>query len=301
MTVRTATSILWSGCIFSAVLGASTQYAALYGAGNPADNATRAFLQHVNQPLFIISYSFALYYWLKIAADHPRASTMRMAWLLLAWSSAISIVRHGFEWSGYLSGFNTTMQTTLASLRQIPTVLALVFLTAGLIAMWSSFSAIGLGVRFRRTDLIWVAVIVALVPLTLSVRENLADARSAYPLIRHLQSASPILLAAPALVGIVLHRIRQEMGGGQLATSLLLMVAFLVLRLFVLLLENLPIREEFPWLLILTQAGSWAAPWLFALAAVKRWNLTISAEVLTERYETNPEEEIAGLLRGASK
>jgi len=296
MTVRAATLTLWSACVGSAVLSASIQYATHSGG-----KAVPLFLQNLNQPLFIVCYAFALYYWLKIAADHPRGSTMRIAWLLLAWSSAISIVRHTFEWTGYLSGFNRTMLTTLASLRQIPTVLALVFLTAGLIAMWSSFSAIGLGVRFRRTDLLWVAVIVAFVPLTLSVRENLADARSAYPLIRHLQSASPILLAAPALVGIVLHRIRQEMGGGQLATSLRFMLAFLVVRLAVLLVGNLPIRDEFPSLLIATQAASWAAPWLFPIAAVKRWNLTVSADALAERYENNPEREIAVLLRGAQK
>jgi hypothetical protein len=128
------------------------------------------------------------------------------------------------------------------------------------------------GLSYRRIDRHVVIIfrhrigrIVAFVPLTLSVRENLADARSAYPLIRHLQSASPILLAAPALVGIVLHRIRQEMGGGQLATSLRFMLAFLVVRLAVLLVGNLPIRDEFPSLLIATQAASWAAPWLFPL------------------------------------
>jgi hypothetical protein len=95
----------------------------------------------------------------------------------------------------------------------------------------------------------------------------------------------------------VLYRICQEMGGGQLAIALRLMVAFLVVRLFVLLLLHVPAIENIPTILALVQAAGWSAPWLFPLAAVKRWNLTISVDALIERYETNQDEEIAGLIR----
>ena len=244
----------------------------------------------------LAAYAVALYFLLQILKDHPTGSTMRLAWLMMTWSAVLSIVRHGFELTSGVAGWTVTMPTTLVSLRQIPIVLALVFLTAGLVAMWSSFASIGMGLRFRWTDLIWVAVILAMVPFVISSRENMADARSAYPLIRGLQSLSPILLAVPALLAVALHRIRQEMGGGQLATALRLLVAFLVLRLVALLVGTSGLRSDFPWLAALTQAGGWAAPWLFTLAAVQRWRLTISANELERRYESDPHREIAGLF-----
>ncbi len=285
------TWFLWLGCAVSAVLGG---VARLLADQRPADTIT-IWMGQANQPLFLIAYSFALYLWLKIAADHPAGSTMRMAWVLMAWSSAISIIRHGFEGTAFLAGWTETMPTTLLSLRQIPIVLALVFLAAGLIAMWSSFAAIGLGLRFRGTDWLWFGLILAFVPVIFSARENLLDAHSSYAVIRDFQAASPVLLAVPALVAVVLHRIRQEMGGGQLATSLRLMVAFLVLRLVALSFLGSAFHEHFPVIGALSQAGGWAAPWLFPLAAVQRWKVTISASALFHRYEINPAGEIAGL------
>jgi hypothetical protein len=283
--------VLWVGCAVSAVAGGAAR---LLIDQRPDDTVT-IWLSQANQLLFLIAYSFSLYLWLKIAADHPAGSTMRMAWLLMAWSSAISIIRHGFEGTAFLAGWTETVPTTLLSLRQIPIVLSLVFLAAGLIAMWSSFAAIGLGLRFRRTDWLWFALILAFVPVIFSARENLLDSHSSYAVIRHLQAASPVLLAVPALIAVVLHRIRQEMGGGQLATSLRLMVAFLVLRLVALSFLGSPFHEHFPAIGALSQACGWAAPWLFPLAAVQRWKVTVSASALVARYETNPAREIAGL------
>jgi hypothetical protein len=291
MTVRRMNSVLWLGCAVSAVVGGAAR---LLTRQHP-DDAITIWLSQANQPLFLIAYSFALYLWLKIAADHPAGSTMRMAWVLMAWSSAISIVRHGFEGTAFLAGWTQTMPATLLSLRQIPIVLSLVFLAAGLIAMWSSFAAIGLGLRFRGTDWLWFGLILAFVPVVFSGRENLLDAHSSYAVIRHFQAASPVLLAVPALVAVVLHRIRQEMGGGQLATSLRLMVAFLVLRLVALSFLGSAFHEHFRAIGALSQASGWAAPWLFPLAAVQRWKVTVSASALFQRYDTNPAREIAGL------
>jgi hypothetical protein len=249
-------------------------------------------------PMNLIAYTVALYFCLKIAADHPHSSTMRLAWLLIAASAVMSLIRHGFECLTFLTGWAETRLTTLTSLRQIPIALSLVLLTAGLVILWSSFAAIGLGLRFRRSDVVWIIVILAFVPSIFSLRENLADSRSAYALIRHIQSASPLLLAAPALVGLALHRTSQEMGGGQLATSLRFMVVFLLLRLFALLVSVSPGLAGIPGIAVGAQAAGWAAPWLFPLAAVHRWRLTIAASNLADRYESNPEEEIAELFAG---
>jgi len=114
-------------------------------------------------------------------------------------------------------------------------------------------------------------------------------------LIRHLQSASPVLLAVPALLAIVLHRIRQEMGGGQMAVVFRLLIAFLLLRLIALSASVTAIRVEFPILSALGQASGAAAVWLFPMAALKRWHMTISASELARRYESNPGAELEQL------
>ena len=38
----------------------------------------------LDQPLKVVAYAVALVYWLRISGDHPKGSTMRTAWLLLA-------------------------------------------------------------------------------------------------------------------------------------------------------------------------------------------------------------------------
>jgi len=187
------------------------------------------------------------------------------------------------------------MLHTTVSLRQIPIVLALVCLTAGLIAMWASFAALGMGVRFHWMDLLWAALILAFVPFIINSHENMQDAHSEWPFIRYLQSASPVLLAVPALLAVVLHRIRQEMGGGQLAVVFRLFIAFLLLRLVALSASVTAMRVELPVLAIIGQASGAAAVWLFPIAALKRWHMTLAASELARRYESNPGAELEQL------
>jgi hypothetical protein len=269
-------TVLWEAAALAGCLGAAAE--------------VWPRLQVLNHPLKLVAYAVALVYWMKISSDHPKGSTMRAAWLLLGWSSFISIVRHAFEWMIYFANW----PLSISSFRQIPTVLALVLLTAGLFAIWFGFAAIGLGIRFRISDLIWIAAILAFVPYLFSWRENMVDARSSYAFIRDLQSLSPMLLAAPALIALLLHRIEQEMAGGQLATSLRLVVAFLVLRLVAMLIMISPaLNLTTP--RIIGGAAGWSSIWLFTLAAAYRWRLTLSVRELTRRYQANPETARAGL------
>ncbi len=252
-------------------------------------------------PAHVLAYGIAFSYALRIGADHRAPSTMRTAWLLMAASAAVAVIRHVFDWTAYLIGWKETMLTTLVSLRQIPIVLSLLLLTAGLVAMWSSFAAIGMGLRFRLSDLAWLAVILACVPLIFSLRSVMSDAQSEYRLMRHLQSASPILLAAPALLALLLHRISQEMGGGSLAVSLRFLVAFLVTRLVGLLTGLGPWVESTPAAAVVAQAVNWSAPWIFTLALAYRWRLTVFASEMADRYARDPETEIEQLSQGLAR
>ena len=121
----------------------------------------------------------------------------------------------------------------------------------------------------------------------------MADAHSAYALIRHIQSASPILLAAPALAALALHRISHEMGQGTLAVSLRLLALSLVTRLLSLWISSALGRD--PFFLALALASHSAASWIFVQAVFKRWSLTVQAATLAERYRRDPGREIAEL------
>lgn len=243
-------------------------------------------VEALDQPLKVVAYAIALVYWLKISGDHPKGSTMRTAWLLLAWSSALSIVRHGFESARYLTDSLAT-----SSFVDVPIVLALVLLIGGLFAIWVGFAGIGLGVHFRASDLVWITVmcVLAFVPYFLSWHSR------AYALVRPVLSLSPVLLAVPALVALLLHRIEQEMAGGQLATSLRLIVAFLVMRLIALT-ANAPALASFTTPAVITGVAGWTSIWFFTLAAAYRWRLTLAVRDLTSRYRADPDTELAGLM-----
>ena len=68
-----------------------------------------------------------------------------------------------------------------------------------MLAMWSSFTSLRLGVRLRALDWALIGCILLLVPPVVSTRQNMADAESALAVVRYLQFASPFLLAIPAV------------------------------------------------------------------------------------------------------
>jgi hypothetical protein len=240
------------------------------------------------------AYALALYLCFRIQADYPADSRMRLAWRLIAASCAFAVIRYVIDWIAVC--WWSAMDMTLVSLRQIPIALTLILLTGGLVAMWTSFAAIGLGSRFRRLDLLGFAATTACVPFIFSLREGMADAQSGYAFIRYIQAASPILLAAPALAALALHRISHEMGQGTLAVSLRLLAVSLVLRLVSLWIGS-SVMGRRPLLYALALAAHSAASWIFVQAIFQRWSLTVQAARLTERYQYDPEGEIAELSR----
>ncbi|MCX6608210.1 MAG: hypothetical protein NTV52_32115 [Acidobacteria bacterium] len=224
--------------------------------------------------LKLAAYLVALVYCWRIRADHPHPARMRRAWTWLALSSALSVLRHAFELSGYLAGWELDRM----SWRQILIVLALLALTAGLLELASAFRAVGFGLHWRRLDWLWLAAIVLLaVPVVLN-RDRLGDANSTVAAMRYLQYLSSLLLAVPAALALGLHRISVEMTGGKWATALQWMVAFLVARLVCLCLLTAVPDSWLPMTLLGT-----AAPWMFVLAAAERWNVTRAAERMSEQ------------------
>ena len=290
MRVRCSPGMLWVGLGISAAAGAASTTVGFLYPGSKLSHDTSTLYQ----PLYVIAYAVAFHFCRKISSDHRDASTMRLAWLLMAASCAASVVRHVFEWTGYLLGWHhTPLLTTVVTLRQIPTVLAMSLMTASLVAMWSSFAAIGLGVRFQWRDALFTAIILGLMAADLVHRQNMWDMNSAYALMRQLQMLSPVTLALPALLGLVLQRISEEMRGGQFAHFLRFLVWSLLLRLASLLTTFSPSLRGIWVVAVIGTAAFWAAPWLLALAVVSRWRLTESLHALAELYDRDPAEGFA--------
>lgn len=242
--------------------------------------------------LQVVAYALATLLSRKILADYPRRSRMRLAWTLIGAASTTALIRYSYEWLTFATGWIDRYNHSFVSLRQIPVVVSLVLLTGGLIAMLWSFQDIGLRVQFRGVDYLFAVVILTFVPAILYWRDGLADAHSQFAPIRALQSLSPILLAVPALLGIALHRISQQMGDGQMAFSLRCLVGFLALRMPALLISVLPNSGLASEILLIFRAGMFAgATWLFVLAVSYRWQLTRSAQQLADQYS-------AGALQG---
>lgn len=216
----------------------------------------------------------------RIAGDYARGTWMRRSWLLLAGSAAASVLRY---WMEALLIAGPDGWRYLLEWRQVPSVLSLLLLVAGLLAMWRSLISLGLGFAATSSDWVLLVMIAALVPITVSFREGLSEWNSPHVLVRALQFSSPLLVAMLAGVTIPLHRLSCEMQGGQIARSLRWLLLFAVLRA-VLFVRIIPAVAALPWALTVHAVLTNTMQWLFALAVVYRWQLT--AEALSGRRES---------------
>lgn len=284
-------SLLRVGFVSGLLVGALIHIAALE---NPA-SVQSAVTSAAGQSLNVIAYSITFLLCWRIRKDHHSPSTMRLAWTLMAASSAVAILRHLFEGVMYAGRWNVGHPNGVMGLRQIPIVISLLLLTMGLAAMWRSYASIGLGLRFRAIDL-FIAVALAGIGWKIwMLRDLMNDAHSIYPFIRVLQSASPAILLIPALLGLVLHRISQEMGKGQLSQSLTLLVLFLSFRMCGLLAGLSPVLS--PYAGMPAMSAFFGASWLFALAVFHRLQMTVSVEGMVRRYDADPRGALRQLIR----
>jgi hypothetical protein len=208
---------------------------------------------------------------------------MRAAWLLLAVSSGFGVVRQVFEFAAVAAGWRSAAPEIM-NLRMIPVTLELTLLAAGLALMLRSYVSLGLGVRLRWTDALWLAVMLSMVPAVLSMRGNLSAAHSVNTVLRDLQAFSPAFMAVAALFGILLHRVAQDMEGGELAGSLRLIVVYLMCRMMGMVVRSWPdVYNNFA-VSVALLAIARSATWLFTLAVSRRWRVTERANEISQSY-----------------
>jgi hypothetical protein len=213
----------------------------------------------------------------RIAREYRRGSWMRISWTLLCASAGVSAVRYLMQ-SVFSAGPPELVY--MLEWRQIPSVLSLVLLAAGFLAMYRSLASLGIGFSATRGDWALLLVIVAVAPAVVWFREGLSESRSTYSLIRYLQFISPVLVVALAGISVPLHRLSSQMEGGQIARSLRFFVLFALVRTL-LFLRIIPAVASVPLALFVHSVLIYTIPWLFAVAVAYRWQLTTALEKRT--------------------
>src|SRR5262249_26028660 len=145
-------------------------------------------------------------------------------------------------------------------------------------------SRLHMGNRLQAIHVLGIATIPILAVVMLGFRSNLPDSHSTYPAIRILQTTDVVLVFATALIGVVLHRISQDVAGGEMATFLRCLVFYLLLRPVTFVARSLFTDFGPPGAMLFFIAAGGAAQWMFALAIFHRWRLTQRVAQLAERY-----------------
>jgi hypothetical protein len=232
----------------------------------------------------ILAYVLALWFSLAIRKDHAAGSAMRWSWLLIASGCAIALIRFSFELTFTLLN-PASAASPVIGLRQIPNAAGSLAVLAGLVVMRFGFSSFRMGTELRWIHKAAIAVSIILLPLVIVLRANLPDGRSIYPPIRLLQTADALLILASAIAGVLLHRISEQIGAGEMATALRYLVLYLILRPLAFVLRFVLADLAPPSMILLLVGFSGALQWLFAIAIFYRWRVTQHLSELAKRYQ----------------
>lgn len=232
----------------------------------------------------LLAYTIALLLSLEIAAEYQRSPWSRAAWLLLAASAAISLLKRT-SGSPLLDFFSTyrfsPMRGLVDNLLVTPANLCLL---AGLLALWWALHRLGLGFKIEPRDWVAMSGVAALFLTLLIFRKDLSQGNSPYLLSRILQPFGLALLGLASAFGVVLHRYAVQMGDGRLAAVMRWLMLYVLLRGALALGRGIlsptqPLLLDSPlnlneWTLdVLWQVVHWAA----AMAAASRAQLTVAA------------------------
>lgn len=231
-----------------------------------------------------VAYLLALTLNLEIAREYKNAYWLRLAWLALAGNAACSIARMMIE-SQLINLFspNYTRSPLSGLLQHMAIVPANAFLLLGLLAMWRAYHQVGLGFTIERRDYAAILGILGLMVALLFFRQGLSEARSPYAAARYLQQSGLVLLSLGAAVSLVLHRIALQMGGGKLAICLRFLTLYTLMRAVMVLIQALfrlvspELNHPLSTISLFLDLGWQAVPWLAALAAAYRAELTLHA------------------------
>lgn len=230
------------------------------------------------------AYSMAVILNLEIAGEYKSAIWLRLGWLALAANAAFSIVRMLIESPLInLISEDYTRRPLAGLLQHVAILPANTFLLLGMLAMWRAYHQVGLGFTIERRDYAAIAAILGLMVALLFFRQGLSEARSPYFAARVLQQSGLVMLSLGAAVSLVLYRIAVQMGGGKLAISLRFLTLYTLMRAVMVLIQALfrlispGLNHPLTVASLFLDLGWQSVPWLAALAAAYRAELTLHA------------------------
>jgi hypothetical protein len=245
----------------------------------------------------VLAFGIAVLLSLEVAAEYRQSRWARLAWLMLAASAALSLLKRsvGSPLFDLMSeGYRTSpLRGLLDNMLVVPANLCLL---AGLLAMWWSFHRIGLGFKVERRDYAAMTGVGALFLTLLIFRESLSQGQSPYLMSRIMQPFGLGLLALISAFGLVLYRYAIQMGDGRLAAVMRWLMVYVVLRGVLVLVRSffspkLPLMLDSP-----PDLEEWAfdmlwqiVQWTAAMAAACRAQMTVHAAEQLRQLRTAKE------------
>ena len=228
----------------------------------------------------VLAYSLALTLCIGIVGEYRQKVWLRFAWICLAIFSGVSVIRYLFDtqvieafYPGYWHGQWITV------LREVPAAISLMFLAGGVILMAVALLRTGLGFSLRKVDIGAMTVVFVFLLLVLYLRNDMsAVSRLQHWLPRDAQLASNIFFCVTAAGAIVLLRLSNQMGGGQLAAAMVWIIVHIGTRAALVLVGPFEGHLAFvPHLKFIESVIYDCTPWMFAMAAACRYQLTANA------------------------
>ena len=194
----------------------------------------------------------------RVAALYPKTSPVGLGWLALGGNCFLSIFRHLAL--NPLLGKAIGPRERVYFISQSIQLLALICVLAGTLAIWWGVYRLLVGFRLRWEDFRGIAVIAALVVWASSSHISLSH--SGQGGIAFLQVFGLGLLIAIGAVGLLLHSLSMQMGGGRLAMVMQWIAAYALTRSALTLWQGWGGNESLAWWL-----AFYSVPWIFALGA----------------------------------
>ena len=205
-----------------------------------------------------LAYLIGLISCWRAAALYPKNSPIGLGWLAMGGNCFLSIFRHLAlnPLFARLLGSQDRVFLVSQSL-QLP---ALIFVLLGMAGIWWGVYRLGLGFRVRWLDCAGIALAAGLIAW--ASRSSLSLANSGHGGVAILQAVSLGLLIAIGGVGLLLHGLALQMGGGRLAAVVRWIAVYALARSALTLTQWG--RESFSlfwWL------AFFSVPWIFAFGA----------------------------------
>jgi hypothetical protein len=212
----------------------------------------------VGNAFCVVAYVMALLSCWRAAEQYPEHSPIRLGWLAMGANCLLSIFRHlalnpvFYSWTG-----GEGQSRFLSQMIQLP---ALICAMAGILLMWWGVYRLELGFRLRWIDSAAIAATAGIV--VWAFRNHLDLSHAGHGFIAVLQQISLGLLITIGGVGLLLHGLTLQMGGGRLAVVMRSVAVYALARSTLTLTQQH--RQSF---LLAWWLCFYAVPWIFAFGA----------------------------------